>query len=590
MTSRTSLRQIGRAPRRAALGILAAAALALAGCAPQQSARTGAAPAPAAAPVGTAGQAFVAAAHPLAVEAGLNVLREGGSAVDAAVAIQAMLGLVEPQSSGLGGGAFMVRYDAASRAVTVYDGRETAPAGATPDMFLGADGKPLPFRTAVLSGRATGVPGAVRMLGLAHERHGKLPWNRLFGEVVRTAEQGFTVTARLERFVHGNAPQASAPDVTAYFRNAGGAKIRAGDTLRNLAYAAFVRRLAAEGPDALYRGETARRIVARLHQGPLAGSMTQADLAAYRPVVREALCNGYRVYILCAPPPPSSGVGLLQLMALVEKTDIAARGPADPLAWVKYAQASRLMYADRDAYVGDVADVPVQGLLDPGYVAARAALIGERMGPPPGPGTPPGARTAAVDATAEVPGTSHFVVIDGDGNAVSMTTTVESFFGSGRMVDGFFLNNQMTDFSFVPEGPNAIAPGKRPRSSMVPTVILTGDRALLGAIGSPGGNAILAYVSKALIGVLDWKLPMAQAIALPNLIARGSSVYGEADEFAPATLSAMAARGVVVQPGAGEDSGLHGVIIRNGRFDGAADPRRDGVARSITLASARRSN
>ena len=553
----------------------------LAGCAPRLDQPAG----PVAAPplAMPARQAFVAAAHPLAAEAGLDVLRRGGSAVDAAVAIQAMLGLVEPQSSGLGGGAFMVRYDAKARSVTVYDGRETAPAGATPDMFLGADGKPLPFPTAVLSGRATGVPGVVRMLGMAQAAHGKLAWKDLFGEAVRAAEQGFTVSGRLGRFVGSGVPQANAPDAVAYFRNARGEKVKAGDTLRNPSYAAFLRRLAAEGPDAMYRGETARRIVARVRQGDLAGSMTEADLAGYRPVVREALCDGYRIYILCAPPPPSSGVGLLQLMAMVEHTDIAARGPDDALAWVKYAQASRLMYADRDAYVGDVPGVPVRGMLDPGYVASRAALIGERAGPAPEAGTPPGARTAWVDATAEVAGTSHFIVVDGEGNAVSMTTTVESIFGSGRMVDGFFLNNQMTDFSFEPSGPNAIAPGKRPRSSMVPTVILRRDRSLAGAIGSPGGTAILAYVSKALIGMIDWNLPVADAIALPNLIARGSSFNGEADKFAPPLLAAMAERGVTVRPGMGEDSGLHGLFIRDGRFDGGADPRRDGVARTILL-------
>lgn len=528
-------------------------------------------------------QAFVAAAHPLAVEAGLDVLRRGGNAIDAAVAVQAMLGLVEPQSSGLGGGAFLVHYDAATRKVSVYDGRETAPAGATPDMFLDDGGQPIPFRTAVLSGSATGIPGAVAMLALAHKERGELGWGTLFAGSERVARDGFTVSARLERFVHGPYPQSSAPDVVRYFSDGKGGKVRAGDTLRNPAYAAFVHRLASEGPDALYRGETAKRIVARLHEGDLASSMTEADLAGYRPVVREAVCNGYRIYILCAPPPPSSGVGLLQLMAMIEHSDIASRGPADPVAWVEYAEASRLMYADRDAYVGDVPNVPVKGLLDPAYVAERAALIGETAGPPPAAGTPPGVAPARIDATAEVPGTSHFVIVDGDGNAVSMTTTVESFFGTGRMVDGFFLNNQMTDFSFVPSGPNAIAPGKRPRSSMAPTIILHRDHSLAGAIGSPGGNAILAYVSKALVGIIDWKLPMDQAFALPNLVARGSSFAGEASRFTPEQRAGMAKRGVEVRAGSGEDSGLHGVLIRNGRFEGAADPRRDGVARAIIL-------
>lgn len=559
---------------KVALFFLAAA---LAACAPHPNSAS----VPASRPVER--QAFVAAAHPLAAEAGLNVLRAGGSAVDAAVAIQAMLSLVEPQSSGLGGGAFMMRYDAATRAVTVYDGREIAPAAATPDMFIGPDGKPIPFRSAVLSGRATGVPGVVRMLALAQEQYGRLAWRDLFGDSIRTAETGFTVTSRLGRFVASAAPQAAAPDAVAYFRNDRGERIDAGDTLRNPAYAAFLRRLAAEGPDALYTGETAQRIVARVREGELAGALTQADLAGYRPIVREALCGGYRVYIICSPPPPSSGVGLLQLMAMIERTDIAARGPGDAVAWVKYAEASRLMYADRDAYVGDVPNVPVAGLLDPGYVASRAALITGRAGPPPNAGTPPGGARAGIDSTFEVAGTSHFIVIDGDGNAVSMTTTVESIFGSGRMVDGFFLNNQMTDFSFVPDGPNAIAAGKRPRSSMVPTIILQSNRSLAGAIGSPGGNAILAYVSKALIGIIDWNMPVADAIALPNLVARGSSFSGEADKFEPPVLAEMARRGVAVRPGAGEDSGLHGVFLRDGRYDGGADPRRDGVARTIVL-------
>lgn len=566
--------------------LLAALALSgLAACAPRAALPPTAAPAPAAPAAAPAKerQAFVAAAHPLAVEAGLEVLRKGGSAVDAAVAVQAMLSLVEPQSSGLGGGAFMVRYDAKTKGITVYNGRETAPAGATPDMLLGPDRQPLPFGTAVVSGRATGVPGVVRMLALAQSQHGNLAWKDLFGDVVRTADQGFTVTERLADMIASRAPQARGADAVAYFRNERGEQIKTGDTLKNPAYAAFVRRLAAQGPDAMYKGETARRIVERLRQGDLASTMTEADIAGYKPEVRDAVCNPYRVYILCAPPPPSSGVGLLQLMAMIERTDIGARGPNDPVAWVKYAEASRIMYADRDAYVGDVATVPVKGMLDPAYVASRAALIGDRAGPAPQPGTPPGAVTARIDATHEVAGTSHFIVIDGEGNAVSMTTTVESIFGSGRMVDGFFLNNQMTDFSFVPEGPNAIAPGKRPRSSMVPTIILNPDRSLAGAIGSPGGNAILAYVSKALLGIVEWNMPVADAIALPNLVARGSSFNGEASKFAPSIFAAMAERGVTIRGGSGENSGLHGVMLRNGGFDGGADPRRDGVARSIVL-------
>jgi gamma-glutamyltranspeptidase / glutathione hydrolase len=529
-------------------------------------------------------QLFVAAANPLAAEAGMAVLRRGGSAVDAAIAVEAMLSRVEPQSSGLGGGAFMTYYDSATRDVTVYDGRETAPAGATPDMFLDDNGAPLPFRTAVLSGRATGVPGIVRMLHLAHGEHGRLAWSSLFADAERTARDGFIVSPRLGRLVAATYPQNSAPDVLAYFGEADGTLVDPGDRLRNPAYADFLRRLAAEGPDALYRGATAARIVERSRAGPLPGSMSLDDLAGYRPVEREPLCRTYRITLICVPPPPSSGVALLQLLAILERTDLADRGPDDAQGWYLFAEASRLMYADRDQYVGDpaFANVPVAGLLDPAYVAERARLIGPRAGPPPPPGTPPGAPSAARDRTLEPAGTTHFVIADAEGNVVSMTATVESIFGSGRMVDGFFLNNQMTDFDFRPrdsEGrpaANAVAPGKRPRSSMTPAILLAEGR-VAGALGSPGGSAILAYVGKAAIGVLGWELNMQQAIDLPNLIARGANYHGEVGRFPPAVIEGLSERGIAPRPGQGEDSGLHGMFVRQGRLEGGADPRREGV-------------
>ena len=559
------------------IGLVAAAALAGCTTAPR---RVGAAP-PRAQPF------YVIAANPLAAEAGINVLRRGGSAVDAAVAVEAMLSLVEPQSSGLGGGAFMTHYDAASGSVSVYDGRETAPAGATPDMFLDDNGDPLPFREAVVSGRATGVPGVVRMLALAHREHGRLPWNSLFGDAERSAQEGFTVSARLGRFTNGSFPQSASADVRAYFAEADGSPVDPGDRLRNPAYAGFLRRLADQGPDALYRGPTADRIVARTRGGPLGGVMTLADLEAYQPLKREPLCRPYRIYVICVPPPPSSGVALLQLMLMLERTDIAARGPGDPRSWFLFAEASRLMYADRDQFVGDPAfsAVPIAGLLDPAYVAARAALIGNQAGPPPLPGAPAGITAAAPDTTLEPAGTSHFIVGDAEGNIVSMTATVESIFGSGRMVDGFFLNNQMTDFAFQPRdmagrtATNAVAPGKRPRSSMTPAIILDRNGRFVGAIGSPGGNAILAYVGKALVGAIDWELPMQQAIALPNLIARGGAYQGEVDRFAPGVVEGLAARGIALRAGQGEDSGLHGVMLRSAGPDGGADPRREGVVR-----------
>lgn len=536
-------------------------------------------------PVLAAPHIFVVAANPLAAEAGMKVLRDGGSAADAALAVQAMLSLVEPQSSGLGGGGFLTWYDGTTRQLTIYDGRETAPAGARPDMFLGDNGTPIAFPKALVSGRATGVPGAVAMLARVHHDHGRLAWRGLFGDAERTARDGFTVTPRLGRFLGLDwLPQLSQPDARSYFARPGGGLLKAGDTLRNPAYAAFLRRLAANGPRALYMGETAGRIVAKVRAEPLGSSMTLADLAAYQPQVRAPLCGPYRQYRVCVPPPPSSGVGLLQLLAMLERTDIATRGPDDPQAWFLFAAASRLMYADRDQYVGDPAfvRVPVAGLLDPAYVASRAALIGPDAGPPPAAGMPVGAPAAGRDASVEPTGTSHFIVGDAAGNVVSMTTTVESIFGTGRMVDGFFLNNQLTDFSFVPvdargrPAANAVAPGKRPRSSMTPLIMLDGKGRFAGAIGSAGGNAILAYVGKSLVAIVDWNLPAQAALAAPNLVARGRSVNGEVDKFSPAVLSALAARGFKISAGQGEDSGVHAVIVRNGVIDGGYDPRREG--------------
>ncbi len=549
--------------------------------------------APAAQPVATVAPAdspFVIAANPLAAQAGLNVLKRGGSAVDAAIAVQAMLSLVEPQSSGVGGGAFMTYYDGASGKITVYDGREVAPAQATPGLFLDSNGQPLPFTTAVVSGRATGVPGAVKMLGLAHDEHGKLRWSSLLGDAEHAADEGFIVSPRLARMIHADFAENHAPDVIAYFSRPDGTLLNAGDRLVNKAYAEFLRRLAAQGPAALYSGSTAAKIVARTHAAPLAGSMTMADLANYRPIKREPVCGPFRVYLLCAPPPPSSGVGLIELMMMLDRTDIASRGPNDPQGWYEFAEASRLMYADRDKYVGDPAfvTVPVAGLIDPAYVSQRAALIGATAGPPPSAGVPAGALvTAGTDRTLEPTGTSHFIVRDAAGNVVSMTTTVESIFGTGRMVDGFFLNNQLTDFSFAPTDErgrpvaNAVAAGKRPRSSMVPSILLTRDGKFAGAIGSAGGNSILAFVAKSLVASVDWNLPMPEALGAPNLVARGKNFQGEVTKFSPEILEGLRRRGIDLQPGQGEDSGLTGVLIRDARVDGGADPRREGVVLTL---------
>ena len=528
--------------------------------------------------------AMVAAANPLAAQAGLKVLRRGGSAVDAAVAIQAVLSLVEPQSSGIGGGAFLTVYDAGTGKVTAYNGRETAPAAAGPDFFLMPDGTPMPFFEAVLSGRSTGAPGALAMLGLAQSQHGRLPWRSLFADARRLSAKGFKVSPRLASFINGPIPQAKAPDVAAYFTRPDGTRMQAGDLLRNPAYARTLDRIAAGGARVLYEGPIADDIAARVQRDP-GGVLTAADLHAYRPKASDALCRPYRVYVVCIPPPPSSGVNLLEMLGILERTDIAARGPTDPQAWFLIAQAERLGYADRDRYVGDpdVVQVPVEGLLSPAYLDARAALVGDMAGPPPPPGVPPGAPAYGRDATVEPGGTSHFVVVDRRGNVASMTTSVESVFGSGRIVDGFVLNNQLTDFSFRPRDPdgapaaNAPGPGKRPRSTMSPVVVLDKDGRFLAALGSPGGGAIISYNLKTLVGVLDWKLPMQQAIDLPNLVATGGQVSAEVDRFPPGVVDALAAKGLKLASGRGEASGLHGVIVRGGTLEGGADRRREGV-------------
>jgi gamma-glutamyltranspeptidase/glutathione hydrolase len=533
----------------------------------------------------------VAAAHPYAVQAGVEVLRAGGSAADAAVAVQAALGLVEPQSSGLGGGAFMLYYDAQTGSITAFDGRETAPAGATPDMFLDDAGQPLSYAEAVTSGRSTGVPGVIAMLGLAQSKFGRLPWQDLFGTTERLATDGFVVPQRLGRFANSTFAQATGPDARALFTHPDGTLIKAGDTVRNPAYAETLRTIAQRGPRALLEGPLAAAIVERTRAEPRPGTLALADLAAYRPVETKPLCKPYLIYVVCVPPPPSSGVGLLEVLGLLERTDIASRGPDDPQAWLLFAEASRLMYADRDQYVADprFTAVPVEGLLDSRYLEQRAQLIGSRAAATaPVAGSPPGAVTTmrGRDATLDVPGTSHFVIVDDEGDVVSMTTSVESLFGSGRAVGGFFLNNQLTDFSFKAVDDagrpvaNAVAGGKRPRSSMSPAIVLRrDDGAFVAAVGSPGGSAILAYNAKVLVGLLAWDLPLQSAINLPNVIARGADSYGEMPRISPALAAQLAEKGVNLKSGRGEESGLHGIAVRGTppAFEAGADPRREGV-------------
>jgi gamma-glutamyltranspeptidase/glutathione hydrolase len=576
-----------KVPVRIPVFLAALSLAALAGAAAARpSAQSPAAPTP----------GVVAAANPLAVDAGIEILGKGGNAVDAAVAIQAMLGLVEPQSSGLGGGGFMMYYDAKSGAITAFDGREKAPAGATADMFLDEHGRPLSYLAAVRTGRSTGVPGAIAMLFAAHERTGVLPWRELFAPAIRAATDGFTVTARLAGYLAPDSSLPPTPDVRALFARPDGQPLQIGDRFRNPEYAHTLKRLAAEGPRALYTGSIAAEIVKRTHAAPLPGTMTLTDLARYRADADKPLCRPYLQYSVCVPPPPSSGVSLLQLLMMLDFTDIARRGPSDPQAWFLFAQATRIMYADRDQYVADpkFIAVPVEALLNPAYLAARAQLIGNRVGPAPAAGVIPGFPRAA-DTTREAAGTSHFVALDAAGNVVTMTTTVESVFGSGRTVAGFVLNNQLTDFSAEPadeHGPiaNAVAGGKRPRSSMAPVIILDHDGRFVAALGSPGGSAILAYNAKAVVGILAWHLSMQAAFELPNVIARGEQFSGEAARLSPEVLAGLRDRGIDLAGGRAEGSGLHGLMRKiDGSYEGGADSRREGVVRMLPAAAGGRS-
>jgi gamma-glutamyltranspeptidase/glutathione hydrolase len=547
------------------------------------------APAQGDAKAGTAAHVMVAAANPLAVQTGLRILQAGGSAVDAAVAVQAVLGLVEPESSGLGGGAFLLFYEAKTRKVTAYDGREVAPKGADPKQFIGPDGKPLTYFQAVTGGIASGVPGAIAMLELAQKEHGKLKWSALFGEARKLANEGFEVTPKLGRAIVSAAPQAKGADAQAYFFKPDGTPYKAGEHIINKPYAATLDKIAAQGAKAILTGELAEKIVAKLHGGTYPSTMTLEDMAAYSPKKTQGLCLPYRAHVVCTPQAPSGGVAVQEALGLLARTDINKRGPQDPVAWLQFAQASRLAYADRDRYEGDPAFVPFpKGLLAPDYLAQRAKLIGDSIQPVTY-GMPKDAPKVGPDATKEPGGTSHFVIVDAAGNVVSMTTTVESIFGNGRMVDGFFLNNQLTDFSFTPtEGDgtpaaNAVAGGKRPRSSMSPTIVLSPKGDFEIGVGSPGGSAIIAYDLKTLVAMLDWGMAPQSAASLPNLVARGDS-FG-ADPFPQDITAALATKGLVLQTARGENSGIHVVLRRSakqgGGYSGAADPRREGVARGF---------
>ena len=560
----------------------------------------------------------VAAANPLATNAGYQILKAGGSAIDAAIAVQMVLTLVEPQSSGIGGGAFLLH--AAGGKVEAFDGRETAPMAADEKLFIGADGKPLPFYDALAGGRSVGTPGVVKMLEMAHKQHGKLAWAQLFTPAIELADNGFKVSARLATLLMDEKYLKADAVAAAYFYKPDGTPVDVGSTLKNPALADVLRQIASGGSNALLTGKVAQAIVTRVQSHPTnPGKLAMSDLAGYQPKKRDPICHDYsarsKTYVLCGMPPPSSGaITVGQILGMLNNTPAAALalvtgtggvpgtvGPTPSADWLHlYTEASRLAFADRAQYLGDPDFVQPPGgswmsLLDPAYLAGRARLIQAQPGGQSIKTAQPGVPGRVKTAYAPMPdqpefGTSHISIVDGFGNAIAMTTTIEDAFGARLMTDGgtgkaggFLLNNELTDFSFAPsdaEGKpvaNRVHPGKRPRSSMAPTLVFdkaTGQLVMTG--GSPGGAMIIHYTAKTLYGVLNWGLNAQQAIDLPNFASLNGPSLLEEKRFSPATVEALRARGAEVREQA-MTSGLQAIQKTPGGFFGGADPRREGL-------------
>ena len=553
---------------------------------------------------------MVVAANPYASEAGREILRAGGGAVDAAIAVQMVLNLVEPQSSGIGGGAFILTYDAKSKSIESFDGRETAPAAAKPDRFLLPGGKPREFDEAVNSGLSVGVPGVLAALKLAHERHGKLPWTRLFQPAIKLAEDGFVVSPRLAKLIADQGPAGFNDEARAYLFDAAGAPRKAGETLKHPAFAASLRAIADGGPDAFYQGPLADRMLAALKAAPhVAGDMTAADLTGYAAKARDPVCVPYRGYEVCGMGPPSSGgTAVAETLGLVEAyippaNDSAnlAKAPTSPFfvdlnkkleialrSIVVTAEAEKLAFADRDQYIADPGFVPQPStLLDPGYIASRAKLI-DPTHPivKAAPGNPPlrAGWLYGTDATIEHSGTSHISIVDDDGNALAMTTSIETAFGSRLMAGGFLLNNQLTDFSFTPNDDkgfpiaNRVEAGKRPRSSMAPTIILNSDSSLFAVLGAPGGSRIILYDVKAIVCLVDWHCDAEEAADLPSFGSRNGPMEVEQGTSAETALGPAAAAAGETVKAVEMNTGVHIIVRRNGGLEGGADRRREGVA------------
>jgi gamma-glutamyltranspeptidase/glutathione hydrolase len=512
-------------------------------------------------------QFMVAAAHPLAVQAGQAMLERGGSAVDAAIAVQLVLGLVEPESSGIGGGAFLLYWSEKEKKLRTYDGREAAPAAARRDRFLDLNNKPLPFMEAAVGGRSVGVPGVLRMLEAAHRRHGRLPWAELFEPAIRLAEEGFKVSPRLhavleeERFLRADAEAAAL-----YYP--GGRALPAGAILVNPAYGKTLRQIARGGAAAFYSGELAAAMVQAVRANAKPGDLASEDLAAYRMHEREPVCAPYRQWKLCSMGPPSSGgIAVLQMLGILERTPFARAPPESVEAVHLFAEAGRLAFADRARYLGDpeFTRIPIQALLKSSYLEKRARLIGEKS------------MRLALPGDTEAAGTSHVSIVEANGDAVAMTTTIEASFGSRILVRGFHLNNELTDFDFTPGTPNEVGPGKRPRSSMAPLMVFDADGRLRLLLGSPGGSMIINYVAKTLVAALDWGMDVQAAAAVPNFGSRNGPTLLERGTAVEKLKDGLARKNHPVEI-VTLTSGVHAIERVPGGWRGGADPRREGIA------------
>ena len=531
---------------------------------------------------------MVVAANPHAAKAGAEALRAGGSAVDAAIAVQTVLGLVEPQSSGIAGGAFLIFYNGKTGKVTAYNGREAAPKNIDENLFMGEDGKPVRRIEGIISGKSTGVPGVMAMLDLAHKDHGKLPWADNFNFAINLADGGFEVSPRMAMLVKmaGNYALKVQPEARAYFFDKDNNPITAGFHRDNKPYAKSLRAIA-QNVRNLYEGPLAQSIIDAVHQEPRPGTLTMEDMAAYRPQKTEALCSPYRDTILCGAMPPSSGgVAVQSIMGQLENFDMKSLGPTLK-GWHVFSEVSEMAYADRDLYVGDpdFTPVPTRAMIGRAYLKSRAGLVKMDTVLKDVQAGNPGKYRPGVDATPDKKGTSHFSIADKWGNVVSMTTTVESLFGSERMAGGFMLNNQLTDFSFRPRdkdgNPTANRPqaGKRPRSSMAPHIVFNKNGQFSFATGSPGGSSIIAYTAKTMIAMIDWGMSPQQAVELANVISRNGSVRLEENNLDADIITGLETLGHKVVRSKGEISGLH-IIKRNadGSYEGGVDPRREGKA------------